>query len=844
MSLFVIVIFSTSYFFSSSYFFSNENAVEENIEGTIKSSSLDSEDPEGWPEYANSYISDLTIAFFIRYSDWDPYIPYLYTWEDQDMTVSFKNYAGYPYPPQYHTSKIFTHHGSSSFFRELTYRFVYGGYSNSYPSDREVHYNLKSDYIWLAIFPDSVTYVDTMLATRADGPSPFPVVVKNFPIIDGDGKGGIAAWYYSHAYTPSIGFSKPSVYSNEEYDVSFEVSKNDAQDVGDIYLQRKIQGYPGWTTVRSWYGLGYGEESKIFSNTESIDVGAYQRSVYYRVLIQGQHYRWRSSQYYHLLIKPKPPDTTPPVVSITSPTDGLITNQDVVLSYTASDDESAPADIDINGPASGTTYSSEGTYDITITTMDEAGNSAIKTVSFTIDKTAPDINFYGSTTGWHNTDQTISWEVTDDHIDLDDPNAVISNHLSPTTFSSEGTHIVSVTATDLAGNTASNSLTIVIDKTAPVIMITGPPAGYYNTDQTVEWTVSDPYLDDVSYTHDTPTTFTEEGTYQVTVSADDLAGNFASGSSAEFVIDKTLPETLINFGDTHFIINDNVHLTSATPIELLPSDLSGISGSFYKVSNDTFDSGWILYTGIFSLNSLDLHDGDYVLHYYSTDIAGNSETAKTKSIVLDNSPPELSWEYEGFAFQDGILFNIEALDATEVTEVVLSIRELNGPIVTEIPVEYVGGNNWQAIDTFDSITVPDGYYELVVDASDKFDFMTTEIFSFSIRNWAVLELLPSTESNKAGRTMPVKFALRVVEAVDPNMPFVVNQELHIFIADTATDEILQHSTYGDTSRDYRINELTEHYITNFKTHKTPTIYLISIYRRDFFIGDFSFATVK
>ncbi|GAH66300.1 unnamed protein product, partial [marine sediment metagenome] len=46
MSLFIIVIFSTSYFFSSSYFFSNENALEENIEGTIKSSSLDSEDPE------------------------------------------------------------------------------------------------------------------------------------------------------------------------------------------------------------------------------------------------------------------------------------------------------------------------------------------------------------------------------------------------------------------------------------------------------------------------------------------------------------------------------------------------------------------------------------------------------------------------------------------------------------------------------------------------------------------------------------------------------------------------------------------------------------------------------
>ena len=67
-----------------------------------------------------------------------------------------------------------------------------------------------------------------------------------------------------------------------------------------------------------------------------------------------------------------------------------------------------------------------------------------------------------------------------------------------------------------------------------------------------------------------------------------------------------------------------------------------------------------------------------------------------------------------------------------------------------------------------------------MEATDKFGYVTLEEFPFSIRNWAVLVLLPSSESNKAGRTMPVKFALRVVEEVDPAMPFVINQELDIF----------------------------------------------------------------
>lgn len=93
--------------------------------------------------------------------------------------------------------------------------------------------------------------------------------------------------------------------------------------------------------------------------------------------------------------------------------------------------------------------------------------------------------------------------------------------------------------------------------------------------------------------------------------------------------------------------------------------------------------------------------------------------------------------------------------------------------------------------------------------------------------------------------MPVKFSLRIIEEINPDMPFVINQELEIRIYDESDpSEILQCSKYGDTSKDYRIDETGELYITNFKTSKTPATYIVEIYRGDYKIGWFSFDTVK
>lgn len=144
---------------------------------------------------------------------------------------------------------------------------------------------------------------------------------------------------------------------------------------------------------------------------------------------------------------------------------------------------------------------------------------------------------------------------------------------------------------------------------------------------------------------------------------------------------------------------------------------------------------------------------------------------------------------EGDALQDGLIFEIEAFDGTLVEWIKISIREPggeNGIIISgyeyeEIPLGYQGDNLWCSIESFDTTELPDGCYILFIQVRDIFGSTSTTTFSFSIRNWALLEFLPATERNRADCTIPVKFSLRVVEAVDPEMPFVINQELEIRI---------------------------------------------------------------
>lgn len=95
-----------------------------------------------------------------------------------------------------------------------------------------------------------------------------------------------------------------------------------------------------------------------------------------------------------------PPDTTPPVVTITSPADGstFVAGTAVTAGYGCEDDDSGVATCDgpvADGAAVDT--SAAGTYAFTVTATDAAGNSTTKTVHYSV-TAAPDTGTDSGTT--------------------------------------------------------------------------------------------------------------------------------------------------------------------------------------------------------------------------------------------------------------------------------------------------------------------------------------------------------------------------------------------------------------------------------------------------------------
>jgi uncharacterized repeat protein (TIGR01451 family) len=278
---------------------------------------------------------------------------------------------------------------------------------------------------------------------------------------------------------------------------------------------------------------------------------------------------------------------------------------------------------------------------------------------------------------------------------------------------------------------------------------------------------------------------------------------------------------------------------------------SGVQSTEYNLNG----SGWTTYSAPFIVStestSSTVHN---TLQYRSTDNASNVEETKSLTIQIDTTAPTVgaSAPLSGNAVQGKIKFGVTLNDPLSgAAGAMLSIREADGASGKEIGYEDLTAvynstsGNWQLAQPFDTTQLPDGFYVLVATGKDVAGNEKTEIIPFSIRNWAVLELLPSTENNKAGRTMPVKFSLRVVQEVDPAQPFVYSEELTIRIYQAGKPTpVLQSSTFGSGTTDYRINAAQQVYITNFQTLKKPMQYTVEILRDALSIGTFGFQTTK
>ncbi len=405
-------------------------------------------------------------------------------------------------------------------------------------------------------------------------------------------------------------------------------------------------------------------------------------------------------------------DTTPPIVAIAAPGEGVFTNDATpLLGFTLDEANPSTTVVRVDGAlatkGSGDPLDdlSDGPHTVSVTHTDLAGNQATASSTFTIDTTAPVLALTAPADGTLTNDATPLLGFT---LDEDNPGTtVVKVDGAVETKGSgdsldalaDGDHTVSVTHTDLAGNRASASSTFTVDTTPPVVVLTTPADGTLTNDATpllgftldeanpgttvvkvdgaVETKGSGDSLDALA-----------DGDHTVSVTHTDRAGNGATTAST-FTVDTTPPAVGITSPADGSFTADATPTLTFTVEDPGASVLVAVDGTGVgKTTGDSLDA---------------LAEGGHTVTVEATDEAGNVRTVST-SFTVDLTSPVVSIT----APADGLLTNDPApLLAFAVEEPNLAATEVR---VDGSPVSTGSGNPLGSL--------PDGPHTLVVEAVD------------------------------------------------------------------------------------------------------------------------------
>jgi len=369
----------------------------------------------------------------------------------------------------------------------------------------------------------------------------------------------------------------------------------------------------------------------------------------YQVIAQATDLANNSSQ----IAKNITLDFTPPVIDVTGVTNGFYYNTDVTLRADITELHRDPTNeiLLINGSSypfgADLTLSAEASYLLIASAWDLAGNAAEPAViGFTVDKSPPLIDIIGVADGeYRNSDIILRVEINDANRNQSAEQLVINGQPYPIDqdiiLGVDGIYSLAVSATDLAGNQSSASISFMLDKNKPVIQVSGVEDGaYYSQDVLLMATVIDDNRDPANehllingglYNFDAWHPFSEEREYAFTADATDKMGNVADPVELSFTIDKTPPVLDITFQDGAFIKEPLVFTTNIAEAN---RDKAKESVKVYR--NGALVSEYLLEEQI----TLSV-EGNYVVVATATDLAGNYSTV-SKHAVVDMTPPVIT----------------------------------------------------------------------------------------------------------------------------------------------------------------------------------------------------------
>ncbi|WP_269915926.1 beta strand repeat-containing protein [Alteromonas sp. PRIM-21] len=372
----------------------------------------------------------------------------------------------------------------------------------------------------------------------------------------------------------------------------------------------------------------------------------------------------------------------------------------------------------------------EGSYPTSVTATDAAGNTVTNTGTVVIDTTAPTVAINDLTTN----DSTPELNGA-----VNDPNAVVVVTIDGNDYTAtnngdgtwtladnvvatlaEGSYPTSVSATDAAGNTVTNTGTVIIDTTAPTVAINDLTTN--DTTPELTGTVNDPNAvvvvtidgNDYTATNNGDGTWTladnvvatlAEGSYPTSVSATDAAGNTVTNTGT-VTIDVTAPTVAINDLTT----NDTTPELTGAVNDPNAVVVVTIDGNDYTATNNG-NGTWTLADDVVAT----LAEGSYPTSVTATDAAGNTVT-NTGTVVIDTTAPTVA---------------INDLTTNDTTpELTGTVNDPNAVVVVTIDgVDYTATNNgdgtWTLADNIVAL-LAEGNYTAVVTATDAVGNVATD----------------------------------------------------------------------------------------------------------------------
>jgi hypothetical protein len=282
----------------------------------------------------------------------------------------------------------------------------------------------------------------------------------------------------------------------------------------------------------------------------------------------------------------------------------------------------------------------EGDNIISVSVTDAFDNTGTSNLTIIVDTVPPVISFSGAEDGqYYNRSVAVSANMSDDHPDTLEILVNGNPYIGDTAIIGEGTYYTEITACDLAGNTARQSLTFHIDMTPPQIRISEPANGsFVSCGVVVNSSVTDASPVTTSMLVDgfvpvmtgelLDSTAYADGMHNITINALDAAGNAAS-ESITVIMDNTPPEVyILEPLDNEAIRGIRRILADVYDLYLKGVVLSINDEAVSDSPNHTFET-------------TDCPDGNYTISARAVDFVNNTGCDSISAIV-DNTPPAIN----------------------------------------------------------------------------------------------------------------------------------------------------------------------------------------------------------